>query len=49
MATIDELGRVLGGFRGRRVLVRSDLNVPLEGGVITDTAGFARASPRSVS
>jgi phosphoglycerate kinase len=36
MATIDDLSRELGGLRGRRILVRSDLNVPLEGGMIID-------------
>ncbi|MET9020988.1 phosphoglycerate kinase [Actinopolymorpha sp. NPDC004070] len=39
MATIDDLG----DLRGRRVLVRSDLNVPLDGGRITDD-GRIRAS-----
>ena len=39
MATIDELG----DLRGKRVLVRSDLNVPLDGGAITDD-GRIRAS-----
>ncbi len=39
MTTIDELG----DLRGRRVLVRSDLNVPLEDGRITDD-GRIRAS-----
>ena len=39
MRTIDDLGDV----RGRRVLVRSDLNVPLHDGVITDD-GRIRAS-----
>src|SRR5690349_11960738 len=33
----------LGDLRGRRVLVRSDLNVPLDGSVITDD-GRIRAS-----
>jgi phosphoglycerate kinase len=37
--TIDDLGEL----RGRRVLVRSDLNVPLEGSTITDD-GRVRAS-----
>jgi phosphoglycerate kinase len=39
MRTIDDLGQV----RGQRVLVRSDLNVPLEGDLITDD-GRIRAS-----
>ncbi|MGH3586699.1 MAG: phosphoglycerate kinase, partial [Pseudonocardia sp.] len=39
MSTVAELGDV----RGKRVLVRSDLNVPLEGSVITDD-GRIRAS-----
>ncbi len=30
MRTVDELGTELGGWSGKRVLVRSDLNVPLE-------------------
>ncbi|MDP9445390.1 MAG: phosphoglycerate kinase [Actinomycetota bacterium] len=39
MQTLDDLG----DLRGRRVLVRSDLNVPLDGGTITDD-GRIRAS-----
>ena len=39
MATIEDLGEL----RGKRVLVRSDLNVPLDGGTITDD-GRIRAS-----
>ncbi|HET7351710.1 MAG TPA: phosphoglycerate kinase, partial [Marmoricola sp.] len=42
-ATIDALGDV----RGRRVLVRSDLNVPLDGSTITDD-GRVRASVPTV-
>jgi phosphoglycerate kinase len=42
-ADIEALADELGGFRGRRVLVRSDLNVPLEGSTITDD-GRIRAS-----
>ncbi|WP_337063212.1 phosphoglycerate kinase [Kineococcus sp. G2] len=47
MKTIDDLEQQLGGLRGKRVLVRSDLNVPLDrsGGTprITDD-GRVRAS-----
>ncbi|MGH3453246.1 MAG: phosphoglycerate kinase, partial [Nocardioidaceae bacterium] len=39
MKTIDDLGEL----RGKRVLVRSDLNVPLDGTTITDD-GRIRAS-----
>ncbi|HWV27367.1 MAG TPA: phosphoglycerate kinase, partial [Aeromicrobium sp.] len=39
MRTVSDLG----GLRGRRVLVRSDLNVPLDGDTITDD-GRVRAS-----
>src|SRR6201992_2559850 len=41
MRTLDEL--ILHGVRGRRVLFRSDLNVPLKDGVVTDD-GRIRAS-----
>ena len=43
MSTVAELGDV----RGKRVLVRSDLNVPLEGSVITDD-GRIRASVATI-
>jgi phosphoglycerate kinase len=36
VATLDDLLAERGGVRGRRVLVRADLNVPLEGGRIGD-------------
>ncbi|OLT19844.1 phosphoglycerate kinase [Ornithinimicrobium sp. CNJ-824] len=43
MRSIAELTEQLGGLAGRTVLVRSDLNVPLDGGRITDD-GRVRAS-----
>ncbi|GAA1182858.1 phosphoglycerate kinase [Ornithinimicrobium humiphilum] len=43
MRTIEQLGEELGGLAGRTVLVRSDLNVPLDGTTITDD-GRVRAS-----
>jgi len=43
LVTVADLAVELGGLRGRRVLVRSDLNVPLDGTTITDD-GRIRAS-----
>lgn len=43
MRTIDDLAADLGGLAGKRILVRSDLNVPLDGTSITDD-GRIRAS-----
>ncbi len=43
MRTVEQLDEELGGLAGKRVLVRSDLNVPLEGATITDD-GRIRAS-----
>lgn len=43
MRTIEQLADDLGGLQGRTVLVRSDLNVPLDGATITDD-GRVRAS-----
>lgn len=43
VTTVDQLADALGGLDGTRVLVRSDLNVPLDGAVITDE-GRIRAS-----
>ncbi len=47
VTTVDELAESLGGLRGRRVLVRSDLNVPLDGTTITDD-GRIRASVATI-
>jgi phosphoglycerate kinase len=47
MRTVDQLGDALGGFAGRRVLVRSDLNVPLDrsdGATAITDDGRVRAS-----
>jgi phosphoglycerate kinase len=41
MKTVDDLGPL----RGRRVLVRSDLNVPLDGGTITDDGRIRASAP----
>ena len=43
LTTVDDLADSLGGLGGKRVLARSDLNVPLEGSTITDD-GRIRAS-----
>ena len=43
LVTVVDLAVELGGLRGKRVLVRSDLNVPLDGTTITDD-GRIRAS-----
>jgi phosphoglycerate kinase len=43
MRTIDDLAADLGGLAGKRILLRSDLNVPLDGTAITDD-GRIRAS-----
>ncbi len=41
MKTVDDLG----DLRGRRVLVRSDLNVPLDGATITDDGRIRASAP----
>ena len=48
MRTIEELSSELGGLSGRTVLVRSDLNVPLDGSTITDD-GRVRASVPTIT
>lgn len=48
MKTVDQLAGELGGLEGKRVLVRSDLNVPLEGAAIGDD-GRIRASGPTLS
>jgi len=46
--TVDQLSDSLGGLEGKRVLVRSDLNVPLDGSTITDD-GRVRASVPTIA
>ena len=41
MKTVDDLG----DLRGKRVLVRSDLNVPLDGATITDDGRIRASAP----
>lgn len=48
MRTIDDLIDQNGGLRGQRVLVRSDLNVPMDGTRITDD-GRVRASVPTIA
>ncbi len=48
MQTVDRLADGLDGFEGRRVLVRSDLNVPLDRSVVTDD-GRIRASVPTIA
>ncbi|MGH8895275.1 MAG: phosphoglycerate kinase [Actinomycetes bacterium] len=43
--TVDDLETQLGSLRGKRVLVRSDLNVPLEGHTITDDGRIRASAP----
>jgi phosphoglycerate kinase len=42
--TLDDLA-----VKGKRVLVRADLNVPLKDGVVTDATRIARRRPPSAS
>jgi phosphoglycerate kinase len=46
--TVKQLADELGGLEGRRILVRSDLNVPLDGSTITDD-GRVRASVPTIA
>jgi phosphoglycerate kinase len=48
LKTVDSLSADLGGLAGKRVLVRSDLNVPLDGTRITDD-GRVRASVPTIA
>ncbi len=46
MSVVDELAAALGGnVRGKRILVRSDLNVPLDGDTISDDGRIRASSP----
>ncbi|MGZ4615018.1 MAG: phosphoglycerate kinase [Actinomycetes bacterium] len=45
MKTVDDLQGDLRGLRGKRVLVRSDLNVPLDGSTITDDGRIRASAP----
>src|SRR3954467_2608437 len=48
MKSVEDLQSELGGLSGKRVLVRSDLNVPLDGTTITDDRRI-RASVPTIS
>src|SRR3954452_25430920 len=48
MKSVEDLQSELGGLQGKRVLVRSDLNVPLDGTTITDD-GRIRASVPTIT
>ncbi len=45
LTTVDQLATQLGGLQGVRVLVRSDLNVPLDGSTITDDGRIRASAP----
>ncbi len=43
--TLDDIGAEDGGLRGKRVLVRADLNVPVEDGRVTDASRLQAVMP----
>ncbi len=45
LAGLDELAASVGGLAGKRVLLRSDLNVPLDGTTITDDGRIRASAP----
>ncbi|MDO5738676.1 MAG: phosphoglycerate kinase [Ornithinimicrobium sp.] len=49
MRTIQQLADELGGLAGKTVLVRSDLNVPLDGATITDDGRIRASVPTIVA
>lgn len=43
--TLDDIGDAIGDIRGKRVLVREDLNAPMDGAKITDDSRLRAAVP----